>query len=59
MKKNNLGKAKISINKLDANKGISGVSGTQMSIMYYLSNMTSDIADVDSEGKTDNKKRQT
>ncbi|MBU3146137.1 hypothetical protein [Clostridium sp. CF012] len=46
MNKNKLGKAKYSINNLDANKGSSGVSNTEMSIMYNLSNMTSDVADV-------------
>jgi hypothetical protein len=44
MNKNKLGKAKNSINELDANKSNSGVSNTEMSIMYNLSNMTSDVA---------------
>ncbi|MBU3093698.1 hypothetical protein KPL35_16715 [Clostridium sp. CF011] len=51
MNKNKLGKAKKSINQLDANKGISGVSNTEMSIMYNISNMTSDITDVTLEEK--------
>lgn len=51
MNKNKLGKAKKSINQLDANKGSSGVSNTEMSIMYNISNMTSDITDVDLEEK--------
>ncbi|MBZ9684816.1 hypothetical protein G9F72_000185 [Clostridium estertheticum] len=46
MDKNKLGKAKNSINELDANKSSSGVSNTEMSIMYKLSNMTSDVANV-------------
>lgn len=46
-----LGKAKNSINRLDANKSSSGVSNTEMSIMYNLSNTTSDVADVDLDGK--------
>ncbi|MFT5872889.1 MAG: hypothetical protein ACI8WT_001827 [Clostridium sp.] len=46
MNKNKLGKAKNSINELDANKSSSGVSDTEMAIMYNLSNMTSDITDV-------------
>jgi len=40
-----LGKAKYSINQLDANKSNSGVSNNTMSIMYNLSNITSDITD--------------
>ena len=51
MNKNKLGKAKKSINQLDANKGSSGVSNTEMSIMYNISNVTSDISDVDLEEK--------
>ncbi|WP_291635824.1 hypothetical protein [Clostridium sp.] len=51
MSKNKLGKAKNSINELDANKGSSGVSDTEMAIMYNLSNMTSDINDVDTNQK--------
>ena len=53
MNENKLGKAKKSINQLDANKGSSGVSNTQMSIMYNLSNITSDsdIIDVTLEEK--------
>lgn len=46
MDKHKLGKAKNSINELDANKGSGGVSDTEMAIMYKLSNMTNDIADV-------------
>ncbi|MGV8981544.1 hypothetical protein [Clostridium sp.] len=45
MKNNKLGKAKNSINQLDANKSSSGVSNTEMSIMYNISNMTTDITD--------------
>lgn len=45
MNKNKLGKAKNSINELDANRSNSGVSDTAMSIMYNLSNMTSDVTD--------------
>lgn len=41
MKNNKLGKAKNSINRLDANKSSSGVSNTEMSIMYNISNKTS------------------
>lgn len=52
MNKNKLGKTKKSINQLDANKSSSGVSNTEMSIMYNISNMTSDITDVDLEEKT-------
>jgi hypothetical protein len=51
MSKNKLGKSKYSINQLDANKTSSGVSDTEMSIMYNLSNMTSDITDVALEEK--------
>jgi len=53
MNEHKLGKAKKSINQLDANKGSSGVSNTQMSIMYNLSNITddSDIIDVALEQK--------
>ena len=51
MNKNKLGKTKNSINELDANKGSSGVSNTEMAIMYNISNVTSDIADVDLEEK--------
>ena len=51
MPKNKLGKTKNSINKLDANKSNSGVSNTQMSIMYNLSNAISDSNDVSSEKK--------
>jgi len=57
MNKNKLGKTKNSVNELDANKGSSGASNTQMSIMYKLSNMTSDISDTNSEeGTRSNKK---
>lgn len=52
MDKHKLGKAKNSINQLDANKTSSGVSNTEMSIMYNLSNMTSDIADVNLKEKS-------
>ena len=57
MNKNKLGKAKNSVNELDANKGSSGVADTQMAIMYNLSNMTSDINDVvlEEKKKLDNK----
>lgn len=48
---NKLGKAKNSINRLDANKSSSGVSNTEMSIMYNLSNLTSDINDEPLNGK--------
>lgn len=51
MKKNKLGKAKYSINQLDANKNSSGVSGTEMSIMYNLSNKIEDMDGVDLEDK--------
>jgi len=51
MNKNKLGKAKKSINELDANKSSSGVSDTEMSVMYNLSNKTSDINDVVIEEK--------
>ncbi|MGH4121525.1 MAG: hypothetical protein ACREV6_01090 [Clostridium sp.] len=51
MDKNKLGKSKNSINQLDANKSNSGVSNTEMAIMYQLSNMTSDISDVALEKK--------
>jgi hypothetical protein len=51
MDKHKLGKAKSSINELDANKGSSGVSDTEMAIMYKLSNMTNDIVDVPVEEK--------
>ncbi|MEK6265059.1 MAG: hypothetical protein N2B06_09900 [Clostridium sp.] len=43
MNKKKLGKAKNSINNLDANKSNSGVSNTEMAIMYNLSNITSDV----------------
>ena len=56
MNKNKLGKSKKSINNLDANKGSIGVSNTQMSIMYNLSNITSDIEDVLLEEKNPNNK---
>ena len=46
MDKNKLGKAKNSINQLDANKTNSGVSSTEMATMYNISNMTSDISNV-------------
>ena len=46
MNKHKLGKANKSINQLDANKSCSGVSDNHMAIMYKLSNMASDIADV-------------
>jgi len=55
MNRNNLGKAKNSINELDANKGSSGVSNTEMSIMYKLSNLTSETTEMESDGK-ENKK---
>ncbi|MBU3192106.1 hypothetical protein K9O30_22180 [Clostridium bowmanii] len=45
MKNNKLGKAKNSINQLDANKSSSGVSNTEMAIMYNISNMTSSNTD--------------
>jgi len=45
MNKKKLGKAKNSINNLDANKTNSGVLNTEMAIMYNLSNMTSDVND--------------
>jgi|GEM_PF-1652716 len=51
MNKDKVGKAKNSINELDANKGSSGVSKTEMSIMYNLSNRTTDISDVTLEEK--------
>ncbi|GCD12833.1 hypothetical protein [Clostridium tagluense] len=51
MDKNKLGKSKNSINELDANKSNSGVSNTEMAIMYKLSNMTSDIRDLTLEEK--------
>jgi len=51
MNKNKLGKTKNSINELDANKGSGGASNTQMSIMYNLSNKTTDINDVALEEK--------
>lgn len=51
MDKQKLGKAKNSINELDANKGNGGVSDTEMAIMYKLSNMTNDIVDVPVEEK--------
>jgi len=51
MDKKKLGKAKNSINELDANKSSSGVSDTEMAIMYKLSNMTSDIVDEPIEDK--------
>ena len=47
-----LGKAKNSINELDANKGSSGVSDTQMALMYNLSNKASEISDDNLEDKT-------
>jgi len=58
MDKNKLGKAKKSVNELDANKFSSGVSNTQMSIMYNLSNRTTDINDValEEKEKLDDKK---
>jgi len=56
MNKNKLGKSKKSINQLDANKGSSGVSNTQMAIMYNMSNMTGDIDDVHLEEKNSNNK---
>lgn len=43
MNKKKLGKAKNSINNLDANKSNSGVLNTEMAIMYNLSNITSDV----------------
>jgi hypothetical protein len=49
MNKHKLGKANKSINQLDANKSNSGVSDNHMAIMYKLSNMASDIADVSLE----------
>jgi hypothetical protein len=51
MNKHKLGKANKSINQLDANKSNSGVSDNHMAIMYKLSNMASDIADVSLEEK--------
>jgi hypothetical protein len=53
MNNKKLGKSKNSINKLDANKSNSGVLNTEMSIMYNLSNKTSDINDrsVDEKAK--------
>jgi len=51
MDKKKFGKAKNSINELDANKGSSGVSDTEMAIMYKLSNVTSDVADIPIEEK--------
>lgn len=47
MKKNKLGKANYSINRLDANKSSSGVSNTEMAIMYKLSNRIEDMDNVD------------
>jgi hypothetical protein len=43
MNKKKLGKAKNSINNLDANKTNSGVLNTEMAIMYNLSNVTNDV----------------
>ena len=43
MNKKKLGKAKNSINNLDANKSNSGVLNTEMAIMYNISNVTSHI----------------
>ena len=43
MNKKKLGKAKNSINNLDANKSNSGVLNTEMAIMYKLSNVISDV----------------
>lgn len=43
---NKLGKSKNSINQLDANKSSSGVSNTEMSVMYNISNMTSGITNI-------------
>ncbi|MGH4051169.1 MAG: hypothetical protein ACREVX_07420 [Clostridium sp.] len=51
MDKNKLGKSKNSINELDANKSNSGVSDTEMAIMYKLSNMTRDVVDFPIEEK--------
>ncbi len=50
MNKHKLGKAKNSINNLDANKSNSGVLNTEMSVMYNLSNMTTPASDVSSNG---------
>jgi len=55
MNKHKLGKAKNSVNELDANKSSSGVSNTTMSIMYKLSNLTSETTEMESDGK-ENKK---
>ena len=53
MKNNKLGKSKNSINQLDANKSSSGVSNTEMSVMYNLSNITNgSITSALGEGKT-------
>ena len=49
MNKRKLGKAKNSINNLDANKSNSGVLNTEMSVMYNLSNMTTAASDVPSK----------
>jgi len=57
MDKNKLGKAKVSINKLDANKSSSGVSDTEMSVMYNLSNMTYDIENDPLGGKSKSKNK--
>jgi hypothetical protein len=51
MTKNKLEKIKISVNKLDDNSSDSSVLDTQMAIMYKLSNMNGDIADVILEQK--------
>ncbi|MBK5242033.1 hypothetical protein [Clostridium sp.] len=51
MNNKKLGKAKKSINRLDANKSNSGVLNTEMAIMYNLSNMTSNINDTAVEEK--------
>lgn len=51
MNKKKLGKAKFSINRLDANKSNCGVSNTEMAIMYNLSNINSDINDTAVEEK--------
>ncbi|MCJ7689901.1 MAG: hypothetical protein MUO60_11355 [Clostridiaceae bacterium] len=51
MNNKKLGKAKNSINRLDANKSNSGVLNTEMAIMYNLSNKTSDINDTAVEEK--------
>ena len=56
MNNNKLGKSKKSINQLDANKGSSGVSNTQMAIMYNMSNMTCDLEDALLKEKNSNNK---